>query len=170
MKNILTKILSICVIALITTIVCQSEVSARTLKWRTMPIKVCIPNNKYAPLMKKAFFEWSTATQGKVRFLYTCSNPQITISYSANKQKSLTTYSFDSNGYIFKSHIDIGLKTKQGNQSPDELLVLLMEHEIAHALGFEGHVTTPKSILLPIVEKDYTITADVLAEMNKRYK
>lgn len=169
-KSIIQKTLLIFIITLVTVISVQTSTNARTLKWETMPIKVCVPNNKYAPLMKKAFFEWSTVTQDKVRFLYTCQDPQITISYSPNKQKSITTYSFDSNGHIFKSHIDMGLKTKQGNQTPDDLLVLLMEHEIAHALGIEGHVNTPQSIMRPTVEKGFTITSDTLAEIKKRYK
>jgi len=141
-----------------------------TLRWKTMPVSVCVPNNQYAPLMKKAFAEWTRVSQNKVRFTYTCQSPKITISYSANKQKSLTTFSYDGKGYLMKAHIEMGLMTKQGKPVDNELLVLLMEHEIAHALGISGHSNTPKSILLPTVMKGYTITPDNIAEISKRYK
>ncbi len=143
---------------------------ALTLKWKSVPIRVCVPANKYEPLMKQAFTEWTKVSNGKVKFAYNCANPQITISYAKNKQKSNTSYSYDSQGYIFKSHIEMGLLTKQGQVMNDELLVLVMEHEIAHALGISGHTNTPKSIMRPTVEKGYTITSDTIAEINKRYK
>lgn len=149
---------------------CYPKAEAKTLRWKSMPIKVCIPKNQYEPLMKKAFYEWMKVTNGKVQFLYTCANPEITISYDANKQKSNAKYSFNGDGYIFKSHIEMGLKTKNGIAMEDELLVLLMQHEIGHSLGIQGHTKTPKSIMQPTVMKGYTITPDILAEINKRYK
>ena len=145
-------------------------VQAKTLRWKTMPVKVCIPDNQYKPLMKRAFFEWMNITNGKVKFLYTCTSPEITISYSPKKNKSLTNYSYTSDGYIFKSHIDMALLTREGKVMEDDVLLLVMEHEIAHALGISGHVNTPNSIMQPTVKKGYTITADILAEINKRYK
>ena len=165
LKNIL-----IIFIALIVTTMTSNEVSAKMLRWQKMPIKVCVPTNQYAPLMKKAFSEWTKVTNGKVKFQYTCAQPEITISYSPNKKRSLTTYSFTGDNYIYKSHIEIALLTQQGRKMEDDVLVLLMEHEIAHALGISGHTNTPKSIMQPVVQAGYTITADTIAEINKRYK
>lgn len=165
LKNILTIF-----IALIVIIITGTGVQAKTLKWDHMPVKVCIPKNEYAPLMKKAFYEWSKVTNNRVRFLNTCNNPEITISYSPNKARSLTTYSYTGEGHIYKAHIDIALLTQQGRKMDNDVLILLMEHEIAHALGITGHTNTPKSIMQPTVYAGYTITPDTLAEMNKRYK
>lgn len=165
----LKKFLSMLFILLLTMLFATTA-EALTLRWKSVPIRVCVPENKYASLMKQAFAEWTKVSNGKVKFTYSCENPQITISYAKNKQKSNTQYSYDNQGYIFKSHIEMGLLTKQGQVMNDELLILVMEHEIAHALGISGHTNTPKSILRPTVEKGYTITPDTIAEINKRYK
>ena len=164
------KNLSIFFILLFTILFTTSAAEALTLRWKSIPIRVCVPENQYAPLMKKAFAEWTKVSGGKVKFTYNCADPQITISYAKNKQKSLTTYSYNSQGYLLKAHIEMGLLTKQGKVADDEILVLLMEHEIAHALGIAGHTNTPKSIMRPTVEKGYTITPDTIAEINKLYK
>lgn len=166
----LKKNLSMLFILLLTMLFTVTTAEALTLRWKTFPVRVCVPENKYAPLMKKAFAEWTKVSGGRVKFAYSCANPQITISYANNKTKSLTTYSYDGQGYIFKAHIEMGLLTKQGRAADDEILGLLMEHEIAHALGIQGHTNTPKSIMRPTVEKGFTITPDTIAEINRLYK
>lgn len=143
---------------------------ALNLRWQNMPIKVCIPQNNYAPVMKKAFLNWQSASNNKVSFSFTCQNPQITVTYAPKKQKSLTTYSFYSNGIIYKAHIEMGLLTKEGNPASEKVLLPLMMHEIGHAIGLQGHRSTPKSIMQPTVQSDYTITPDVIRDINNLYK
>ncbi len=144
--------------------------ATRTVYWKSMPIKVCIPENQYKPLMTKAFQEWQRVTSNRVNFALTCNSPQITISYAPKKIRSVTNISFNHLGEITKAHIEMALLTQQGKPANDKTLLLVMEHEIAHALGIQGHTNTPKSIMQPTVKEDYTITQDTLDQLKKLYK
>ena len=59
----------------------------------------------------------------------------------------------------------MGLLTKDGNPAPIDVLLLLMEHEIGHAIGITGHTNTPNRVMQPKVKSGYTITNDSIKEV-----
>ncbi|PWL73780.1 hypothetical protein DBY21_10450 [Candidatus Gastranaerophilales bacterium] len=151
----------------------QSSAFALDLRWQSNPILVCLPPNPNSTLMKQAFQEWQKVTKDKVTFNFltadSCPNAKITVSYAPNKTKSLTSYSYRGN-YFTKANIEMGLLTKEGNPAPKDVLLLLMEHEIGHAIGITGHTNTPKSVMQPTVKAGYTITNDSINEVYRLYK
>ncbi len=151
----------------------QSSAFALDLRWQSNPILVCLPPNPNSELMKQAFREWQKVTKEKVTFNFltanSCPDAKITISYAPNKVKSRTSYSY-SGKYFKKAHIEMGLLTKEGNPAPKDVLLLLMEHEIGHAIGITGHTNTPNSVMQPTVKSGYTITNDSIKEVYRLYK
>ena len=147
--------------------------TAADLKWTQKPLLVCLPPNQNSDLMKKAFKSWQTAIKDRVTFNFltanSCPNAQITVSYSADKKSSLTSFSYIGNNFT-KAHIEMGLLTKEGNRASSELLYRLMQHEIGHAIGLIGHTTTPKSVMQTTVKAGYTITQDSINEIYRIYK
>lgn len=146
---------------------------AQNLKWQKMPLLVCLPPNANTPIMKEAFTNWQKATKDKVSFVFltanSCPDAQITVSYTANKTKSKTTFIY-SRGYFQKSHIEIGLLTKDGKQAEKSVLLPLMMHEAGHAIGIIGHSNTPSSVMQATVKSGYYITEDSIRQINNLYR
>lgn len=146
---------------------------AANLKWQKMPLMVCLPPNQNSVLMKQAFTDWQKALKDKVTFVFltanSCPNAQITVSYAPQKMKSLTSFSYREN-YFTKAHIEMGLLTREGNKANNELLLVLMKHEVGHAIGIIGHSNTPQSLMQSTVKESYKITPDSIAEIYKIYK
>lgn len=146
---------------------------AQNLKWQKMPLLVCLPPNPNSATMKEAFTSWQKASKDKVSFKFltanSCPDAQITVSYTANKTNSNTTFSYR-NGYLRKAHIEIGFLTKDGQKAQKEVLQPIMMHEIGHAIGLISHTNTPKSVMQPTVKAGYYITEDAIRVINNLYK
>ncbi len=162
----LTIILTIMAITILPT-------KAADIKWNKKTLLVCLPPNPNSEIMKKAFKTWQSQIKNRVTFNFltanSCENAEITVSYSPNKTKSLTKFSYNGD-YFIKAHIDIGFLDKNGKKSPPDLLYLIMQHEIGHAIGLQGHTNTPYSIMQPTVEEGYKITQDSINEIYRIYK
>lgn len=143
------------------------------LKWNKMPLLVCLPPSPNSILMKEAFVIWQKAAKDKVSFVFltanACPDAQITVSYSPQKTKSKTDFSYIGN-YFTKAHIEMGMLTNEGNPVDRELMLALMMHEAGHAIGIIGHTNTPSSVMQPTVKKGFYITEDSIREINKLYK
>lgn len=150
-----------------------SPASANDLTWKEKPLLVCLPPSSNSILMKKAFKSWQSAIKDKVTFNFltanSCPNAQITVSYSPQKRKSLTSFSYIENNFT-KAHIEMGLLTKEGKIATPELLYKLMLHEIGHSIGIIGHSNTPQSVMQPTVKEEYKITQDSINEIYRLYK
>ncbi len=143
------------------------------IKWNKKPLLVCLPPGSNSNIMKQAFQSWQKAIKDRVTFNFltanSCPGADITVSYSPNKRKSLTSYSY-SGKYFTKAHIDMGLLTIQGYKATPELLLPLMQHEVGHAIGLIGHTNTPNSVMQAQVKIGYKITQDSINEIYKLYK
>lgn len=169
LKNYILKLfITACII-----LVSSTAGFAQNLKWQKMPLLVCLPPNQNSVLMKQAFTDWQKVLKDKVTFVFltanSCSNAQITVSYAPQKMKSLTSFSYREN-YFTKAHIEMGLLTREGNKANNELLLILMKHEVGHAIGIIGHTNTPQSVMQATVKEGYKITPDSVMEIYRIYK
>lgn len=142
MKKIIVRFL--CAI-LICFLIAPEAFSAR---WRNTNLSVCIVgNNPRNPMMKKAFNEWQTKTNGAVKFYYTNNrnnaNIMVTFVQKLNKNEigrnkiGVAHRQARRNSLLFV-HIEIAAQGQNFNKVlSDKDVYAAMLHEIGHALGLE---------------------------------
>ena len=151
MKKIIVRFL--CAI-LICFLVVPEAFSAR---WKNTNLSVCIVgNNPRNSMMKKAFSEWQTKTNGAVKFYYTNNrnNANIMVSFVQKLNRNqvgvnrigVTHSRFRGDSMVFV-HIEMAAQGQNFNRVLSETDVYAtMLHEIGHALGL-AHNLDKNSIM-----------------------
>ena len=117
-------------------------------RWRNTNISVCIVgNNPRNSLMKQAFSEWQTKTNGAVKFYYTNNrnNANIIVTFvqklnynQVGSNKVGVTYSRYRGDSIVFAHIQMAAQGQNFNKVlPETDVYATMLHEIGHALGLD---------------------------------
>lgn len=130
-------------------------------KWYFMPIKVYIQPSPYAQTTYKAFQEWQSKSNDKVKFIYMKSekNAQIKV-YFVNKITN--PISKDNLGITYlkyignmntSANIEILQLTDSKQMRSTKQIYPVVLHEIGHALGISGHSKSNNDIMY---ENNYT--------------
>lgn len=168
MKNLLLIVLTMLIIA-------STAIAAPIGKWKNMPIKVYIEDNRNAYLMKRAFGDWEQSSSKLVRFEYVTSkdNANIIVEWVdvyGDSSAVGKTYPFvDNKGYFVGALIEIAKYTNsQTIKLQNTELTKIMRHEIGHAIGLP-HSNNPNGIMNPSTDRVLMITKDDLRDLRAIY-
>lgn len=147
-----------------------------TRGWSTMPIKVYLDNTGDKTKMIEAGFKtWEEKTSGKIRFKFVTkphsgyANIVITTTDNFNDEKAGITHAQFGVNNIYKSSIEIGLKNAVSREKfTDDLLEIIIIHEIGHALGL-NHSPDRKSVMYPYAILGQKIQQEDLDNLLKLY-
>ncbi len=137
----------------------DSVLSYGTLeRWNpeSFPLKVYIQKPVEIPEshlneVKNAFVKWQDTTNGFISFTYVdkpenadvvCSYPQDFYRSCSSDQSSVTSkqyFTYDENGYIKKSNIELTYKDCNDEVYAEDLVYAFALREIGHSLGLRGH-------------------------------
>ena len=130
-------------------------------RWREMPIRVYIEENRRDYLMERAFRDWESATNRTVEFEFTDNESEADIvvkfidkvSDKAENAVGLTYPFVNKEGYFMHALIEIAKYSEhQKIKMSNHTLMKIMRHEIGHAIGLE-HTNSPNSIMNPTTDK-----------------
>ena len=163
-------------------ILCFSVLSAVAYqfpRWSYFPLKVYIEPHKKAPLVRKAFENWTQSTGGLTRFTYIetmAKHPNIIVKFSeVNNNSSFenavgVTHSFSPYGFYAKANVVIYLTYPGGKvYMPDDEIYAVALHEIGHAMGIK-HSQEPKDIMYPVMHGQRALSQNDIHALLIKYK
>ncbi len=175
MKKIYT-ILTIILTFFVTTYT-QAFADARWLNPKS--IRTYIPEHAKKELMKQAFTQWTTFTNGKIAFKYVNSpkNAQIVVKFvkdiydvTGNKTTIGQTYHKSLGPEMVYAEITISDRSPNGAAFKKDAVYRVMVHEIGHALGIFGHSQDKMSVMYYArASRHQHLTEDDLIYIGKLY-
>ena len=167
----------------------DSVLSYGTLeRWNpaSFPLKVYVQKPAEVPTshineIYNAFTKWSDTTKGFMNFEFVdnpeaadiiCSYPQDFYRSCSSDQSSVTSkqyFTYDDNGYIKKSHIDLTYKDCNGEIYAEDLVYAFALREIGHSLGLRGHsgIFQNKVLYYPVANKNESVRPEInVADIN----
>lgn len=107
-------------------------------------------------LVQRAFNEWQTVLQGRIRFAYTYdpTKTDVTVRWrNQSKGMEIGNQSFRSTDKIFTDmDLEIAMNDPHGHAFSDAALYYIALHEIGHLLGIKGHSTDPRDIMYASIQ------------------
>ncbi len=178
MKKILTLLCLI--IMCLFTFAESSNAASENLQGFVNPdrIKVYIPPNKNATMMKHAFEEWQRVTNNRIRF-YFVSDPKISkmdvyfvdkinTRNMAHLSRALGVAESRKAKRIHHVNIEIATYTQNGRPLSKDEIYTVMLHEIGHGLGL-GHSKNRNSIMYPQAYTHLEIIQEDLNNLKRIY-
>ena len=167
----------------------DSVLSYGTLeRWNpeSFPLKVYIQKPPEVPPshineIYNAFTKWADTTNGFISFQYVdspeqadiiCDYPQDFYRSCSTDQSSVTSkqyFTYDENGYIKKSNIDLTYKDCNGEIYAEDLVYAFALREIGHSLGLRGHsgIFKNKVLYYPVARKNESVRPEInVADIN----
>lgn len=173
-KIFITLLITICLLT-------GNCVFANLARWENPKgIKVYIVPDNDKMLMKKAFNQWSMATNGKITFIFVPSSDKAQITVSFHKTLPKISENTERGGMtsahtippeekiIDIAHIYIAKETTYGWIRSSDELYLIMLHEIGHAIGILEHSNENGSIMNPRTTNRHITKLDI-ANLKKVY-
>ncbi len=141
-------------------------------------IKVYIPPNKNAVMMRHAFEEWQRVTNNRIRF-YFVSDPKISkmdvyfvdkinTRNMAHLSRALGVAESRKAKRIHHVNIEIATYTQNGRPLSKDEIYTVMLHEIGHGLGL-GHSKNRNSIMYPGAYTHLEIIQEDLNNLKRIY-
>lgn len=141
-------------------------------------IKVYIPPNKNAVMMRHAFEEWQRVTNNRIRF-YFVSDPKISkmdvyfvdkvnTRNMAHLSRALGVAESRKAKRIHHVNIEIATYTQNGRPLSKDEIYTVMLHEIGHGLGL-GHSKNRNSIMYPQAYTHLEIIQEDLNNLKRIY-
>lgn len=178
MKKILTLLCLI--IMCLFTFAESSNAASENLQGFVNPdrIKVYIPPNKNATMMKHAFEEWQRLTNNRIRF-YFVNDPKISkmdvyfvdkinTRNMAHLSRALGVAESRKAKRIHHVNIEIATYTQNGRPLSKDEIYTVMLHEIGHGLGL-GHSKNRNSIMYPQAYTHLEIIQEDLNNLKRIY-
>lgn len=178
MKKILTLLCLI--IMCLFTFAESSNAASENLQGFVNPdrIKVYIPPNKNATMMKHAFEEWQRVTNNRIRF-YFVNDPKISkmdvyfvdkinTRNMAHLSRALGVAESRKAKRIHHVNIEIATYTQNGRPLSKDEIYTVMLHEIGHGLGL-GHSKNRNSIMYPQAYTHLEIIQEDLNNLKRIY-
>ena len=139
---------------------CSPVFAYQNPRWGYFPLNVYIEEHEKLPIVKKAFSEWQSATDGQAKFRYVSSekhHPNIVVKFSLENPNTKGSqfenavglaHSYTPLGFYAKATITIWL-TNPGSSTllTDTQIYSIALHEIGHALGIIQHSILPTDIM-----------------------
>lgn len=167
----------------------DSVLSYGTLeRWNpeSFPLKVYIQSTPEIPSshineVKNAFAKWQDTTNDFISFVYVdsvekadiiCSYPNDyyrSCSSDVSSEMSKQYFTYDENGYIKKSNIELTYKDCNGEVYAEDLVYAFALREIGHSLGLRGHSGQFQNKILyyPVANKDESVRPEInIADLN----
>jgi len=167
----------------------DSVLSYGTLeRWNpeSFPLKVFIQKPAEVPPshineIKNAFVKWQDTTNGFISFTYVdnpenadivCSYPQDFYRSCSSDESSVTSkqyFTYDDNGYIKKSNIELTYKDCNDEVYSEDLVYAFALREIGHSLGLRGHSGRFQNKILyyPVANKNESVRPEInVADIN----
>lgn len=132
--------------------------------WIKPIIKVYIPENDYAPMMKRAFQKWVEKCNGRLNFEYVSEQPaDIEVEFADKTDGTdgdIGSYSLTiKGGAITNATIIIAPKPEENSNN---LIYTVMLHEVGHALGLKDSYRKLGIMSTPVNETQDIINTDIL--------
>lgn len=167
----------------------DSVLSFGTLeRWNpeSFPLKVFIQKPAEVPAshineIKNAFVKWQDTTNGFISFVYVdnpesadvvCSYPPDFYRSCSSDESSVTSkqyFTYDDDGYIKKSNIELTYKDCNGEVYSEDLVYAFALREIGHSLGLRGHsgMFQNKVLYYPTPSKNESVRPEInVADIN----
>lgn len=152
----------------------------------SFPLKVFIQKPAEVPSshineLKNAFNKWQDTTQGFISFAFVdsadkadivCTYPQDFYRACNSDESSLTSkqyYSYDEEGHITKSNIELTYKDCNDEVYAEDLVYAFALREIGHSLGLRGHSGKfqDKVLYYPLPNKNKSVRPEInVADIN----